>query len=160
MRVGEIAGEKSLVNLLEHFAEQRGHLDQRLRVGHGQLFAPRFQLHDCAIREVSDALKIGNELQAGEQLAGLGFAYARDRSGKLFVNFSLDLIEFFFAILDGKKRQTRSFGKQVAHIENRVARDETGAQYQSRELIFRQFGGDRGESRPRFIFESSSRLSS
>src|SRR5208283_145989 len=121
---------------------------------------PRFELHDRAISEVSDALKVGDELQAGKQLAGFGFAYARDRSGKLLVNFPLDLIEFLFAILDGEKRQTRSIGQQVAHIENRVPRDEAGAQYQSRELIFRQFGGDRGESRPHVIFRSSSRISS
>jgi len=47
----------------------------------------------------------------------------------LFIDLALDLVEFFFAILDGEKGEPRAFGEKVPHIEDRVAGDETAADY-------------------------------
>ena len=103
--MSHIALHETLMNLLQHFTKQRSHLHQLAGVRRPQFFAARLQLHDRTVGEVSDALEVGDELQTGEQLARLGFAYARDGFGQLLVDLALDLIELFFAIFDGEKCQ-------------------------------------------------------
>src|ERR1039458_556356 len=73
LRVRGIAGEEAQMDLLQHFAEQRSHLDQLPRIRGRQFFTTRFQLHDRAISEVANPFQVGNELQAGQQLTRLGF---------------------------------------------------------------------------------------
>ena len=61
------------------------------------------QLHYSAVGKVSDAFEIGDEFQAGQQLAGLHLANPSDSAGESLVYFSLDLVQLFFAIFDGQK---------------------------------------------------------
>jgi hypothetical protein len=83
------------------------------------------QLHDRIVGEVSDAFEVGDELQACQQLTRLGFPYARDGFGQLLVNLALDLIEFFLAIFDREKCQTRTVREKIPDIEDRIAGDQS-----------------------------------
>jgi len=82
------------------------------------------QLHDRIVGEVSNAFEVGDELQTCQQLTRLGFPHARDGFGQLLVNLALDLIEFFLAIFDREKCQTRTIRKKIPDVEDRVAGDQ------------------------------------
>ena len=138
LRVRHVTLEEALVNLFQHFIKQRSHLDELAGVRCRQFFAARLQLHDRVVGEVSDAFEVGDELQTGQQLARLGFRYARDGFGQLLIDLALDLVEFFLAILDGKKRQPRTIRQKVPDIEDRVAGDEAAPDDQGRQFISRQ----------------------
>src|SRR5450756_959418 len=124
LRVRYVTLEKALMNLLQHFAKQRSHLNELTGVRRRQFLAARLQLHDRAVGEVSDAFEVGDELQTCEQLTRLGFSYAGDGFGQLLVNLALDLVEFLFAILDRQKGQARTIREKVPDIEDRIAGDQ------------------------------------
>jgi len=55
----------------------------------------------------------------------------------LLIDLALDLVEFFFAILDGEKSQARTVRQKVPDIEDRVAGDQAAADDQGRQFISR-----------------------
>ena len=138
LRVRHVAIEKALMNLLQHGAKQRSHLDELAGVRGRQFFAARLQVHDRAIGEVSNTFEVGDELQTRQQLTRLDFPDAGNGFGQLVINLALDLVEFFFAILDGQKCQARTVSEKVSDVEYRVAGDQAAAHDQGGQFIFRQ----------------------
>ena len=57
--------------------------------------------------QIADSFQVGNEFQAGEELAGLQFSYLGDRRGERLIDIALDLIQLFFALLHRDKGNPR-----------------------------------------------------
>jgi len=135
LRMGQVACEKSLVNLFKHVAKQRGHLHQIVRVGRRKFFTPRLQLHYRAVGKVANSFQVGDELETCQQFTGLCLAYSGDGTGQLLINLAFDLVEFLFAVLDREERQPRLIADSISNIEDRITRNQAGAQYEAGEFV-------------------------
>ncbi len=131
----EIEGGKSLVDQIEHVAQDGRHLHQLANIGGGDLggaiLNPQGHTHD----QISDAFQIGRGFQAGEQLAGAGFVHASDGRRQALVDVALDEVQLFFAILDSEESHARRICKQVANVESGVTSDEAGLQRERGKIV-------------------------
>ena len=131
----EIALQKAAMDGFEHLLEDLRHGDQVASVIAQQPYRQVLQALGHGIGKVADALQVDDELEASQQLAGLGLGDRGDGGGNFLVNSALHAVEFFLAVLDRNERHIGGILDEVAEVERRVFPDQAGLQHQASQFL-------------------------
>src|SRR5437868_4818351 len=112
---------KAAVCQVEHLAQDRGHLHELTCVGSGNFNGSSLNSESYAHDQIADPLQIGCGFQAREELPGAGLTDASNGSRQPLINIAFNLVEFLFAILDGKKGHPGGSGQQIADVKGGIA---------------------------------------
>src|ERR1700756_1459406 len=126
--VFDVKGDKAAMDVIQHIADDGGHLYEVGNVAPGKLAAASLNALGHAHHKVANPLQVGDALEAGEELPGLAFVDAGDGAGQLLVDAAFDLIQFFLAVSNGEKGHAGRVGQQILNVEGGVASDEAGAE--------------------------------
>src|ERR1700751_1856196 len=96
----QIERGESLVNQVQHFAQDGRHFNKLARIGSRNLRVPGLYPHSYAPHQIADPLEIRRALQAGEQLPGASFVPSRDGRRQPLIDLTLDEIKLLLAILN------------------------------------------------------------